>query len=90
MTELNLYEMWAEKNQLEEFADWENTEISEMCYGLLRLAAVPDYMSENLRQAVAQEIVDMIKWSEECFEWIDVPVPARAATTRREFVLKER
>jgi hypothetical protein len=88
MSELNLYEMWAEKNKLEEFADGEGTEVGEMCHALLRLADYPDYMSEALRNVVAKEIMEQIKWFEENHEWVDVEVPARPASTRREFVYK--
>jgi hypothetical protein len=89
MAELNLYEMWAEKNQLEEFADWENSEVGEMCRALLQLARYPDYMSDTLRDTVAAEIVAQIKWFEENYEWVEVVIPAKAARTRREFVYKE-
>jgi hypothetical protein len=88
VTEMNLYEMWAEKNKLEEFSDMEGTEVGEMCCTLLQLANYPDYMSKELRDAVAKEIMEQIKYFEENYEWVDVEVPARPASTRREFVQK--
>jgi hypothetical protein len=89
MIELNLYEMWAEKNRLEEFADMEGTEVGEMCRALLVLAQFPDYMSDTLRDTVATEIMEQLKWFEENYEWVDVVIPARPATTRREFQCKD-
>ena len=88
MSELNLYEMWAEKNKLEEFADLEGTEVGEMCQALLQLASYPDYMSEELRNAVAKEMMEQVQWFEENYEWVDVEIPARPSSTRREFVYK--
>lgn len=88
VSELNLYEMWNEKNKLEEFSALEGTEVGEMCHALLLLASFPDYMSETLRNAVASEIIEQIQWFEENHEWVDVEIPARPASTRREFVYK--
>ena len=55
MSKLNLYEMWGDKNKLEEFALQEGSEVGEMCQALLHLASYPDYMTETLRNAVANE-----------------------------------
>ena len=42
----------------------------------------------EMSKTVAKEIREQVKWFEDNYEWVDVEVPARPATTRKEFVYK--
>lgn len=76
----DLYKMHEELEELEEYVDWEGSEVGEMCQSLIQLAGYPDYMSDELKQAVAKEIVDTLEMFRERTEWVEKEVTVTRKT----------
>ena len=77
----DLYKMQEEIEELEKYADYEGTELGEMCQSLVRIAHYPDYISEELRQTVAQEIVDTLAVFHEQATLVEVEVKSSYMST---------
>ena len=59
------------REKLKEYADWEGTEIGEMCATLIQLSHYLDYMSESFQKELCNELksqLDMFETSTKIVE----------------------
>jgi hypothetical protein len=57
------------RNELEEYASYEGTELGEVCNAIISVSGNLDYVSEGFAVAVVSEMKDQLANFKENFEW---------------------
>lgn len=59
------------QKELEEYANWEGTELGEMTSALISLSHYPDYMTEDLWKVVYRELEYTLKMFQQQTRWVE-------------------
>jgi len=68
---MNLDELYAKVERLEEYARCEGSELGEVCTLLCRLAGYTPYMSDELQAALVKEIDGQLEWFDDNMVFVE-------------------